>query len=86
MINRTFFPVLLAVSLAACNAEPTTASPGEGDVYQVDFETSCSAKVRQPFDHALTLLHSFEYTETTRLFAHTRVCRAHETGLRRQSR
>ena len=36
---------------------------------QVDFVTSCSPEVRQQFNHAVTLLHSFEYPETTRLFA-----------------
>ncbi len=34
----------------------------------VQFETSCSKMVQEKFNHAVTLLHSFEYPETTRLF------------------
>lgn len=43
---------------------PVSAQPSE----IVTFATSCSASVADDFNHALTLLHSFEYPETTRLF------------------
>lgn len=43
---------------------PGPAQPSE----TVNFKTSCSASVADDFNHALTLLHSFEYPETTRLF------------------
>ena len=35
---------------------------------QVQFSNSCSTDVQVKFDQAITLLHSFEYPETTRLF------------------
>ncbi|HSG91719.1 MAG TPA: hypothetical protein VLA56_21050, partial [Pseudomonadales bacterium] len=38
------------------------------DQVQSRFETSCQPAVEAEFDHAVTLLHSFEYPETTRLF------------------
>lgn len=37
--------------------------------YQVEFRNSCDPAVQAKFNHAVTLLHSFEYPETTRLFA-----------------
>ncbi|MEE2691421.1 MAG: hypothetical protein VX640_07775 [Pseudomonadota bacterium] len=38
------------------------------DVYRVQFENSCSADVQATFAQALTLLHSFEYPEASKLF------------------
>ncbi|MCH8202808.1 MAG: hypothetical protein IH996_06860 [Proteobacteria bacterium] len=35
---------------------------------QVRFETSCASEVQAEFNHAVTLLHSFEYLESTRIF------------------
>jgi hypothetical protein len=46
----------------------STATPVRAAM-QVDFVTSCSPEVRKQFNYAVTLLHSFEYPETTRLFA-----------------
>ena len=38
------------------------------DVVKVDFANSCSGEVQTEFSHAMTLLHSFEYPETGRIF------------------
>ncbi len=38
------------------------------DSANVQFDNSCSDTVRDDFNNAVTLLHSFEYVETTRLF------------------
>lgn len=35
---------------------------------KVQFANSCSSQVQEEFHHAVTLLHSFEYPETTRIF------------------
>ena len=35
---------------------------------EVEFDTSCGDEVQEKFSQAVTLLHSFEYPETTRLF------------------
>ncbi len=55
-------PAALAVtcSLVFAAAPPVPA--------QVHFEISCDASIQDEFDRAVTLLHSFEYPETTRLF------------------
>ncbi len=47
--------------------------PGAGwasgaESIQVQFETSCAAEVQVEFNHAVTLLHSFEYPETAKIF------------------
>ncbi len=39
---------------------------------RVQFQNSCSAAVQVEFNNAITLLHSFEYPETTRLFQEIR--------------
>ena len=44
------------------------AQAAETEVIQVRFENSCSDAVRSEFNEAITLLHSFEYPETTRRF------------------
>ena len=51
----------LVISLPAVTAEELLP-------YQVRFENSCSLDVQVKFNHAITLLHSFEYPETTRIF------------------
>jgi len=38
------------------------------DVVKVDFANSCSQEVQEDFSHAMTLLHSFEYPETGKIF------------------
>lgn len=50
---------IFAMSASAADVTPRTVS----------FETSCDPAVREEFDRAVTLLHSFEYPETTALFA-----------------
>jgi len=52
------FAVLISALIAA---KPTPAS-------EASFDTSCDRSVKEKFNHAVTLLHSFEYPETTRLF------------------
>lgn len=47
--------------------------PGAGwasgaESIQVQFETSCAAEVQVEFNHAVTLLHSFEYPESASIF------------------
>lgn len=44
----------------------TTATPASAAQFR--FDNSCSEAVQEKFNHAVTLLHSFEYPETTRLF------------------
>lgn len=55
--------LLLVVIIA-----PLAATAEESMPYQVRFENSCSPDVQAKFRHAITLLHSFEYPETTRIF------------------
>jgi tetratricopeptide (TPR) repeat protein len=40
----------------------------ETESIQVQFNNSCAADVREEFNHAVTLLHSFEYVQTIHLF------------------
>jgi len=47
---------------------PASGWGDEAEPYQVHFANSCSAGVKAKFNHAVTLLHSFEYLETTRIF------------------
>ncbi len=50
-------------------ATPMIAETVEPESKQVRFENSCAAEVQTKFVHAVTLLHSFEYPETRRLFS-----------------
>jgi hypothetical protein len=56
--NAAIFIVLLMWQSAALGQDSVTVS----------FDNSCSADVQTKFNNAVTLLHSFEYPETTRLF------------------
>lgn len=47
---------------------PLAGISAEADLAPVEFANSCKAEVQAEFNHAITLLHSFEYPETTRLF------------------
>ena len=38
------------------------------EIVQVQFENSCNPEVQSEFNHAVTMLHSFEYLETARIF------------------
>ncbi len=60
----SFNSLLLVIWLAI----PSVVVAQDVDVIQVDFENSCDASVGPKFNHAVTLLHSFEYLETDRLF------------------
>lgn len=48
---------------------PVTGFGDNGESPQVQFSNSCSSGVQLKFNQAITLLHSFEYPETTRLFS-----------------
>jgi hypothetical protein len=52
---------LLCVSATIALAQ--TPRPGGERLGKVHFETSCTAPVREEFDHAMALLHSFEFTD-----------------------
>lgn len=54
---------LLAAALASVASSAQEVAP-----YQVSFQNSCDPAVQKKFNHAITLLHSFEYPETSRLF------------------
>ena len=53
--------LVCVISLGAVRADQATP-------YLVRFENSCSPDVQAKFEHAMTLLHSFEYPETSRIF------------------
>jgi len=57
-----------ACAMLMLNLVSPVAQAAENEVIQVQFETSCSDAVRSEFNEAITLLHSFEYPETTRRF------------------
>jgi hypothetical protein len=53
---------VIAGALAAASAAPAQApQPGGDRLGKVHFETSCAAAVGAEFDHAMALLHSFEF-------------------------
>lgn len=54
-------PLIMSVSAASANEATREPQP-------VHFETSCSAEIRERFDYGVTMLHSFEYPETGRIF------------------
>lgn len=45
-----------------------TGGASSAETIQVQFETSCAPQVQADFNHAVTLLHSFEYPETGKIF------------------
>ena len=63
---RTSATVVVAILLCAPLAAGEPVAPQASSVH---FRNSCTAEVQAQFDHAVTLLHSSEYPETTRLFA-----------------
>jgi len=48
--------------------EVILCGPPDKQFGTVEFETSCSEKVKKDFDLALALLHSFEYDEAEKVF------------------
>jgi len=47
---------------------PIVGRAADTESVQVQFINSCNLDVQQEFSHAVTMLHSFEYPETTRIF------------------
>ncbi len=59
----TFFASTLILICVAASANDAIQAP-----HSVHFETSCSAEIRDRFDYGVTMLHSFEYPESGRVF------------------
>ena len=60
LISSSAVAVML-VSASVIAAQP--ARPGGERLGKVHFETSCAAQVGEEFDHAIALLHSFEFAD-----------------------
>lgn len=58
-----FMPAFIAPAYGAATNAASSAGLGE-----VQFPVSCSGSVRSSFDHAVALLHSFQYAEATGAF------------------
>ena len=59
---RRFLPVLTVVTAVVASSVPVKVqSPAPDKLGRVHFETSCDASVSGEFDHAMALLHSFEF-------------------------
>jgi hypothetical protein len=68
-VKNQYMPVRPGkIVLAMLLLMPALANANESLPYRVHFQNSCGEAVQAEFDHAVTLLHSFEYPETTRLF------------------
>ena len=65
-LGRTIAGIVLSISILA--AFSSIANADNKEVFQVSFETSCNMEVQDKFENAVTLLHSFEYIETARIF------------------
>ena len=57
---------IILITIVGVVQLPVLAS--EADVNRVQFANSCRPDVQSDFMHAVTLLHSFEYPETSRIF------------------
>ena len=55
--------------LLMCHVMSPFAKAADAGVIPAQFENSCSEAVQDEFNQAVTLLHSFEYPETTRRFS-----------------
>ena len=62
MLSQLILPLALTLTTSV-------ASPSQSDLGTVQFKTSCSPTVTADFDHAVALLHSFEYEEARDAFA-----------------
>jgi hypothetical protein len=73
--HRVFFlPLFAAVLAFALTAAPFAQQhqhPAGERLGTVDFETSCSAAAKAPFNHAMALLHSFEFGPAITAFGET---------------
>jgi len=65
-IDRQIIIIRWLIVMVSVLQLPVQAS--EVDAIQVQFTNSCSPEVQSDFRQAVTLLHSFEYPETTRIF------------------
>src|SRR6185437_14334177 len=59
--------VLFAAIALAAQAQPTPSATSNFGA--VNFRTSCTAAVQKDFNHAVALLHSFEYDEARDAFS-----------------
>src|ERR1041384_8402971 len=60
--------VMLVSALVVAVAASAAAQPARGGgerLGKVHFQTSCAAGVTEEFDHAMALLHSFEFPDAT---------------------
>ena len=62
-LESGIFRILLPLSFV-----PTGTCVAASEPVQVQFANSCSVEVQADFNNAVTLLHSFEYVETTKIF------------------
>ena len=59
---------IIALLIALLGVLPVFAWASDTKSVRFEFENSCQSEVQPIFSRAITLLHSFEYPETTRLF------------------
>jgi hypothetical protein len=62
---RSLGSVVGLVCALTASAAAQSPRPGGEKLGQVHFETSCAASAREEFDHAMALLHSFEFADAT---------------------
>ena len=65
------FAAVLAFALTAAPLAQQHQHPAGERLGTVDFETSCSAAAKAPFNHAMALLHSFEFGSAITGFGET---------------
>ncbi len=66
ILSRT--NVMLGCVTVLVGCLPVAARASQAASVQVQFVNSCAPDVQSDFSHAVTLLHSFEYPEATRIF------------------
>jgi len=62
---RTIGLAVVLIGAAAASSRAQTPRAGGERLGKVHFETSCAAAVADEFDHAMALLHSFEFPDAT---------------------
>ena len=67
-VDSTMHKIIAGSLLALLGFLPGAGQATAAESIQVQFENSCVAEVQADFNHAVTLLHSFEYPETGRIF------------------
>jgi hypothetical protein len=67
-ITLRFESKFIAVMILVLGTLPTFIWASENDPVRLQFENSCKPETQQKLGKAITLLHSFEYPETTKLF------------------